>query len=107
MARSSGFETGELTDTAVYILLSLTTPRHGYAIMQLLQDETNGDITIGPASLYTTLKKLTTAGAITEVDDRGNRRSYQLTQTGRELLERNIERRRKLLNLAEQLMEKA
>ncbi len=33
MARSSGFESGDLPDSALHIALALTRPRHGYAVM--------------------------------------------------------------------------
>lgn len=81
MARSSGFDSGNLSDAAVHILLALTKPRHGYAVMQFLHDASHGHIDIGPASLYTTLKKLTAASLITEVDTEENRRIYHITPT--------------------------
>ena len=105
MTRTSSLENGELTDTALHVMLALTRPRHGYAIMQFLTEESGGTITIGPASLYTTLKKLLTAQLITEVNTGDTRRVYQLTPQGRTTLIDNIEYRRRLLAMADQIME--
>ncbi|MGO1226538.1 MAG: PadR family transcriptional regulator [Brachybacterium sp.] len=105
MARRSGFDTGELADAAVHVLLALVRPRHGYAVSQFLEAESAGTVVVGPASLYTTLKKLSAAGFIEELDAEDARRTYQLTAVGRDVLERNIERRRQLLAMADRIME--
>lgn len=107
MARSSGFERGDLTDSALYILLALVRPRHGYAVMQFLDKESQGTIAIGPASLYTTLKKLIAAGFIDELDREDSRRVYQINSHGHKILVRNIERRRQLMAMADHIMEEA
>lgn len=108
MARNSGFITGELADTPTQILLALTQPRHGYAIQQFLTQQSQGSTTIGPASLYTTLKKLTTAGYIQEIEDpKDTRRTYILTPEGREILTYNINRRRQFLTMAETILEQS
>lgn len=105
MARRSGFETGELADAAMHVLLALVRPRHGYAVTQFLESRSDGTISLGPASLYTTLKKLRSAGFIEELEGEEPRRVYQLTASGREVLERNIEHRRRLLAMADRIME--
>ncbi|MBO0895839.1 MULTISPECIES: PadR family transcriptional regulator [Arthrobacter] len=107
MARSSGFESGDLADAALHVLLALVKPRHGYAVMQFLEQESRGAITLGPASLYTTLKKLVGAGLIEELDGDDSRRVYHLNAKGHEVLVRNIQRRRQLLAMADHIMEEA
>lgn len=107
MARHSGFESGDLSDRAMQVLLALLRPRHGYAAMQFLEQESGGTITLGPASLYTTLKKLVDAGLIEELDGDDTRRVYQATPAGRDVLTRNIMRRRHLLAMADHIMEEA
>lgn len=103
MARATGTTAGELTDTAMHVMLALTTPRHGYAAMQYLEEESDGEITLGPATLYTTLKKLVGAELIDELDGTGSRRTYVCTDRGREVLTANIERRRRLLAMADHI----
>lgn len=108
MARSSGYESGELADTAVHVLLALLEPRHGYAVMQFLEQQSDEAITLGPASLYTTLKKLDRAEFIEEADtDGGSRRVYHITTKGYKALIQSIDRRRQLLKIADQIMEEA
>ena len=36
---------GALTEVTFYILLSLYTPKHGYAVMQFIEEKTDGIIT--------------------------------------------------------------
>jgi DNA-binding PadR family transcriptional regulator len=105
MARSSGYESGDLADAALHVLLALVQPRHGYAVMQFLDQQSGGSITLGPASLYTTLKKLIQAGLIDELDGDDSRRVYHLNTKGHEVLIRNIERRRQVLAMADTIME--
>lgn len=64
MARVDSIEMGELTDTAYYILLSLVEAKHGYLVMKSIETITNHRFSVGPASLYTTIKKLLIAKLI-------------------------------------------
>lgn len=88
-------------------MLALAQPRHGYAVMHFLERESDGALTLGPASLYTTLKKLVAASLIDELDADDSRRIYRLNDEGRAVLTRNIERRRRLLAMADRIMEEA
>lgn len=47
----------QLTDSVFYIMAALTEPRHGYAVMSLIEETTKGTFVVGPASLYTIIKK--------------------------------------------------
>ena len=40
---------GALTEVTFFILLSLYTPKHGYAVMQFIEDNTKGRLTLGAA----------------------------------------------------------
>lgn len=105
MSRTSALAHGELTDAALHVMLALTRPRHGYAVMQFLTERSDGRLTLGPASLYTTLKKLRDAGFIEELDGDDARRVHRLTPRGRGVLMSDIDRRRHLLAMADQIME--
>lgn len=100
MARASGYETGDLPDAAVHVLVALNEPRHGYAVMTFLEEQ-QAHIAMGPATLYTTLKKLLGAHLIEELDGEGTRRPYRRTAEGTRVLVDNIERRRALVALAD------
>jgi len=102
MARNDALKMGELTDSAYYILLSLLEAKHGYLIMKTIEEVTEGRIAIGPASLYTTLKKLLTAEYIEALgDEGGQRKTYITTDKGIELLKKEVQRRREMVSHAE------
>lgn len=94
--------TEQLTDSMFYIMAALTKPRHGYAIMSLIEETTNGEITIGPASMYTIIKKLLKQEWIYLYDGSDSRRkTYLLTDKGREVLEEDVRIRKLMIQLAE------
>ena len=105
MARLSPYETGELTDSIFFILLATTTPIHGYGIMKTVQEITEQSIDIGPATMYTTLKKLSKAGWISEVGEENSKILYKITEVGRDILFENFERRKRIVDFAKNLME--
>lgn len=91
-----------LTDSVFYIMSALSEPRHGYAIMKLIEDTTDGTFIIGPASLYTIIKKLMKENYI-ELHDKsdGRKKVYILTEVGRSALEWDISRRKVMIEFAE------
>ncbi|AIQ76606.1 MULTISPECIES: PadR family transcriptional regulator [Paenibacillus] len=106
MSRTDSLEMGELTDTAFYILLSLVEAKHGYLIMKSIETMTNNQFSIGPASMYTTIKKLLAAEFIElykeEEDDK--RKTYIATEKGIGLLRKEVERRKEMIRHAEQIL---
>ncbi|WP_205694251.1 PadR family transcriptional regulator [Clostridium manihotivorum] len=104
MSRKNSIESEQLTDTTYYILLCLTEPAHGYALMSKIQEISSGTFDVGPASMYTNLKKLLGADLIeiTEVD----KKSYQLTSKGTRLLVDEYERRSKIVQQSKNIIEK-
>lgn len=55
---------GALTEVTFYILLSLFTPKHGYAVMQFIEAQTNGRLILGAGTLYGALNTLEEKGWI-------------------------------------------
>lgn len=106
MSRTDSLEMGELTDTAFYILLSLVEAKHGYLIMKSIETMTNNQFSIGPASMYTTIKKSLAAEFIElykeEEDDK--RKTYIATEKGIGLLRKEVERRKEMIRHAEQIL---
>jgi DNA-binding PadR family transcriptional regulator len=70
--------------------------------MQVIQDMTLGSVEIGPATMYTTLKKLNQAGWITEISGDDSKILYQVTEEGRNILRENFNRRKQIIDIAEQ-----
>lgn len=93
-----------LTEQMFYILLCLRTECCGMDIMQQVTDLTVGRVRIGPGTLYNLLEQFADAGMIRETKCEGRRRSYLLTDTGRQALENEYCRLRKQAADYEQLM---
>lgn len=81
-----------LPQAQYHVLVALTDgERHGYAIMQAVEDSSNGLVRMGPATLYGTLKRLCETGLAQELAHRPNsnddqrRRYYRLTALGRDV----------------------
>ena len=76
-----------------HLLLTLSQgPKHGYAMMQEIEDRTGGRVSLGPSSLYYSLSRLVEEGLIEEARARtgdsssARRRYYTLTGGGRRRL---------------------
>lgn len=85
-----------MTETIYYTLLAVTCPRHGYAIMQYVNTLTNGRIMLGTGTLYTMVGRLTADGVIVVLSGH-ERKTYQLSDTGRKLVQEETERLEKQL----------
>lgn len=101
MAKTSPFESGELTDSIFLILLATLKPAHGYKIMQDVLDMTHNIVDIGPATMYTTLKKLNQAGWISETNEDATKILYSITDAGKKILMENYEYRKKIVQITE------
>ncbi|MCP3032044.1 PadR family transcriptional regulator [Halobacillus sp. A1] len=105
MPRNDALENGELTDTSYYILLSLVEPKHGYLIMNTVEQMTDKRIQIGPASMYTTIKKLSAASLIKLYGEgEKKKKTYVITEKGRKMLESEIERKREMVRHGEEIL---
>ena len=104
MAKLSPYETGELTDSIFFILLATSRPIHGYGIMKIVQEATEQSLDIGPATMYTTLKKLNRTGWIHAVGEEDSKILYKITDAGQKILDENFERRKKIVGFAEKFM---
>lgn len=105
MARKKTLNTGELTDTMYYILLNLTQPSHGYMIMQNVETLTNNKFSIGPGSLYTTLKKLLDEDLIKMIKDQeDNKKTYVITDKGMRMLQEEVARKEEMVSHARKIL---
>ena len=104
MAKTSPYESEELTDSIFLILLTMLHPIHGYRIMQQIDEMTVGAATIGPATMYTTLKKMKAAGWISEIAGEEAKILYQITAKGKDVLLKDYSRRQQIVKLAEQTL---
>ena len=95
-----------LAPAPLHIVLALNRgERHGYGIMQDVEEISDGVITMGPGTLYGSIKRLVEQGLIEESDERPDpslddqrRRYYRLTGLGEAVCAAEIQR---LANLVE------
>jgi DNA-binding PadR family transcriptional regulator len=97
-----------LTPAVFHILLALADgEKHGYAIMQEVEMNPGGSTTMGPGTLYGSIKRMLAAGLIEETDERPDpdlddqrRRYYKLTGLGGQVVEAEAQRLAALVMLA-------
>ncbi len=76
-----------LTEQMFYILLCLNQESCGMDVMDRIPAMTGGRVRVGPGTLYNLLEQFMEAGIIRETQSEGRRRSYLLTEKGREALD--------------------
>ena len=86
-----------LTEPMYYILLVLQRENHGYGIMQEVEELTGGRVVIGAGTLYTLLGRFEKEEIIQQVAEEDRRKTYIITEKGRQLLDEEICRLRMLL----------
>lgn len=89
MAREQ-FQT--LTEPMYYILLALTEECCGVDIMEKVTQISSGRIRVGPGTLYAMLGKFEENKIIRRTAEEGRRKSYVITDLGREMLKKEYER---------------
>ena len=99
-----------LTESYFYILLCLANgPNHGYGIMQRTKELSCGEVKIGSGTMYGATGNMMKKGWIAESKDDGEnsdrRRMYELTEEGREALDAEIRRLKRLLAGADAVLE--
>ena len=86
-----------LTQPMYYVLLSLLEERHGYEIMQYVEEFTQGRVKIGPGTLYALLARFEEEGYISMLSEKDNKKTYIIKDEGKDLLFQEIERLEQLL----------
>ncbi len=93
---------GALTEVTFFILLSLYTSKHGYAIMQFIGEQTGGRLQLGAGTLYGALTSLQDKGWIAPCEDsEGRKKEYQITPRGREIAEKELIRLQEITHIAD------
>ena len=98
MAREQ-FQT--LTEPMYYILLALTDECCGVDIMEKVKSISHGRVVVGPGTLYAMLAKFEENDVIELTASEGRRKSYIITEKGRQMLREEYSR---LKTMAEDAM---
>lgn len=89
-----------LTESTFYILLALHSPKHGYGIMQSVEEMSHGRVHLAAGTLY---------GALTSLQEKKwilllpceagcRKKEYMLTAAGKEVLRKEVNRLEELYN---------
>ena len=92
----------------LHILMALADgEKHGYAVMREVESMTEGEVTMGPGTLYGAIKKMLNAGLVQETDQRPDpeidderRRYYRMTGLGARVLDAETARLERLVRTA-------
>ena len=110
---------GALTEVTFFILLSLYEPRHGYAVMQFVEEQTKGRLILGAGSLYGALNTLEKKGWIQAAKGPGaesggpvrspgspdrKKKEYRITEAGRRIAEQERDRLWQLAHTADRII---
>jgi DNA-binding PadR family transcriptional regulator len=99
-----------LTPAVFHILLALADgEKHGYAIMKDIEAQTDGQMKMGPGTLYGSIKRMLAAGLIEESEQRPDptldderRRYYRLSGEGQRVVSAESQRLSRLVSVARQ-----
>ena len=98
-----------LPPAQLHILLALADgEKHGYAVMSEVEQMTDGEVSMGPGTLYGAIKRMLNADLIEESDDRPDpeldderRRYYRVSGFGARVLTAELARLEQLVRTAE------
>ena len=94
---------GQLTEPMFYVLMAFSrAPRCGTEVSAYVEQRTHGRVRLGPGTLYTILAKFEEVGYLREIEVVGRRRTYEITQTGWDAYQHELDRLRQCLTDAEQ-----
>ena len=96
-----------LSESYFYILLCLSRgENHGYGIMQMTKELSDGSVVIGSGTMYGATSNMIKKGWITEVTSSEpgaeRKRLYSLTDGGRAALAAELTRLKKMIAVAEE-----
>lgn len=97
-----------LSESYYYILLCLSKgANHGYGIMQMTEQLSGGEVTIGSGTMYGATSNMMKKGWIKEImsNEPGveRKRLYCLTESGEEALQAELKRLKRMLASAEEV----
>lgn len=91
-----------LTETTFYILVALIESGHGYSTMQKVEELSHGCVRVAAGTMYGALENLLKLKLIKTIPADDNRRKvYKTTSLGIEVLNQEVKRLKRLIEVAE------
>ena len=92
-------ERGPLTEPMFYVLMAFCQGEMcGTEVTHMVHFRTGGRVSLGPGTLYTLLGKFMEEKLIEETEVQGRKRTYRITDKGREVYREEVERLRTCLS---------
>ena len=99
--------TQPMTEAMYYILLALLEPGHGYGMMQRIREISHGRMEMGPGTLYGVRNRMKKDGWITLEEQDARRKTYAITDAGKEALDAEFKRLTQMVRDGKELGERA
>ena len=93
-----------MSETMLYILLSLREERHGYGIMQNVKELTSGRIVLGARTIYQSIGKLEPDGLLKAQREENRKKYYSITPLGSSILHEEAMRIKEIYHHLEELI---
>lgn len=93
-----------MSETMFYILFALQDERHGYGIMQYVDEITNGRIVLGAGTIYQSLSKLEKEQLIKQTKEENRQKKYIITDNGMLILQIEAKRISELYTISKELL---
>lgn len=91
-----------LTETVYYVLLALTEPAHGYAIMQKVEELSDGQVRLAAGTMYGAIENLLKKKLITSLNsDDPRRKTYVISDLGKKVLYADYKRMLNMIAITE------
>lgn len=95
-----------LTETVYYILLALTAPSHGYAVMQKVEELSGGQVRLAAGTMYGAIENLLKKKLIVSAPSEDPRRKvYVISELGKKVLYADYKRMQLMAEKTEQTIQ--
>ena len=92
-------------DGVAAVSIIMYTPKHGYAVMQFIEEKTGGRLSLGAGTLYGALNSLQEKKWIEPCGDYdGRKKEYHITMQGKEIAEKELARLNELVSVASEII---
>ncbi|MEG2216706.1 MAG: helix-turn-helix transcriptional regulator [Clostridia bacterium] len=96
---------GALTEATFFILLSVYSAKHGYAIRQFVEDRTSGRLLLGAGTLYGALTALQEkCWIVRSKSELMHRKEYQITEQGKAIVKKELCRLKGIVRMADSII---